>query len=426
MMKTFEAKITAQDRTGSASLMFGMGDMEMAPVKIPQSTYEMDHGDMDHGGGHGDHDDDDEPGGGDDDHGDHGDHGHMNHKMESMGGGHDMPMPPMGKTKQLKYKMLKSVDPTNLDDTLIRAQVIDLELSGDMERYTWHINGKPFSEDKYITIKENEVITFRYINKTMMHHPMHLHGHFFRVLNGQGNYAPLMHTVDVAPMKTVTIEFHANEPGIWFLHCHNLYHMKMGMSRLVKYEGLEQDEELKADQKKWGSMMTKDTSAFAKVETSLYSNMAKVDIGINAGRYDVEMELEVDEYDIDNFEAEVLFKRYLDRFLAVGAGAVVEDQKIYAALTAAYNLPGNIEMEGYVRHDGKAVIKLSKSVPITSIAGRPLILKLGPKFDYKDRFDWDFKSEAEYKYSERVSFGLKHKIDKDGKSTTSFGIQVRF
>ena len=109
--------------------------------------------------------------------------------------------------------MLKSLEPTDFDKNLIRAQVVELELSGDMERYTWYINGRPFSEDKHILVRENEVITFKLINTTMMHHPMHLHGHFFRVDMGQGAYAPLFHTVDVPPMETVTMEFHANEPG---------------------------------------------------------------------------------------------------------------------------------------------------------------------------------------------------------------------
>lgn len=112
--------------------------------------------------------------------------------------------------------MLKSVSPTEFNKNLIRAQVIELKLSGDMERYTWHINDKPFTENKYIRIKENEVITFKFNNTTMMHHPMHLHGHFFRVLLGQGKWAPLFHTVDVSPMSTVTIEFHANEPEFGF------------------------------------------------------------------------------------------------------------------------------------------------------------------------------------------------------------------
>jgi hypothetical protein len=73
----------------------------------------------------------------------------------------------------------------------------------------------------------------------MMHHPMHLHGHFFRVVNGQGERAPLKHTVDVAPMSTTVIEFAADEFGDWLFHCHLLYHMESGMARVVSYEGFE-------------------------------------------------------------------------------------------------------------------------------------------------------------------------------------------
>jgi hypothetical protein len=260
----------------------------------------------------------------------------------------------------------------------------------------------------------------------MMHHPMHLHGHFFRVLNGQGDYAPLMHTVDVAPMKTVTIEFHANEPGVWFLHCHNLYHMKMGMARLVKYEDFVQTPELEEDQKKWGSYMTKDTDAFWRTETSLNTNSAMLDVRVNAGRYQVDMELEVDEYDIDNFEAEVMFKRYLDRFFAVGTGVVVEDQKVYAALTAAYNLPGNVEMEGFLRNDGKAIVRLRKSIPLVEFRGRPIVLDLEPEVSYKDQFDWNFRTEANYVLSRRTSIGLNFSTDKNGNNSVGFGIKIRF
>jgi hypothetical protein len=68
---------------------------------------------------------------------------------------------------------------------------------------------------------------------------MHLHGHFFRVVNGQGDLAPLKHTVDVAPMSTTVIEFDAGEFGDWLFHCHLLYHMESGMARVVRYEGYE-------------------------------------------------------------------------------------------------------------------------------------------------------------------------------------------
>jgi len=75
----------------------------------------------------------------------------------------------------------------------------------------------------------------------MMAHPIHLHGHFFRVINGQGDYSPLKHTVDVTPMDTTVIEFLASEDKDWFFHCHNLYHMKSGMTRVIRYEGSKRD-----------------------------------------------------------------------------------------------------------------------------------------------------------------------------------------
>ena len=70
----------------------------------------------------------------------------------------------------------------------------------------------------------------------MMRHPMHLHGHDFRLLNGQGDNAPLKNVVDIMPMETDTLEFNANVEGDWFFHCHILYHMMSGMGRVFTYE----------------------------------------------------------------------------------------------------------------------------------------------------------------------------------------------
>ena len=75
-----------------------------------------------------------------------------------------------------------------------------------------------------------------FVCATMMWHPMHLHGHFFRALNGAGELSPLMHTVTLPPRETMRIEFTADNPGKWFFHCHNLYHLDAGMARIVKYE----------------------------------------------------------------------------------------------------------------------------------------------------------------------------------------------
>ncbi len=74
-----------------------------------------------------------------------------------------------------------------------------------MNRYIWSMNGVPLSEADNIKINNKEVTRITFNNLTMMHHPMHLHGHFFRVLNDNGEYSPLKHTVNVPPMQQVTI-----------------------------------------------------------------------------------------------------------------------------------------------------------------------------------------------------------------------------
>ena len=131
---------------------------------------------------------------------------------------------------------------------------------------------------------------------------------------------------------------------------------------------------------------------------------------------------------LEHLEAEVVFKRYLDRFLAVGAGAVVEDQAIYAALVAVYTIPGNIVVEGYLRHDGKAVMKLKKSILLASVLGRGLSLDLEPTLGYKHEFEWIFKSWLTYKLSERMSFGINYTKSNhhDRDSSIGFGVKINF
>ncbi|OLY95053.1 hypothetical protein BUE76_23740 [Cnuella takakiae] len=158
--------------------------------------------------------------------------------------GMDMPGMNMGNVKTagvLTYDMLRSVAPTAFDKKL-PVREIPLSLTGNMLRYIWSFDDKPLSKSDKILIKKGEVVRFKMFNNTMMRHPMHLHGHFFRLINAQGAYAPLKHTFDIQPMETVTIEFLANEEQDWFFHCHILYHMATGMARIVSYEGSEQNE----------------------------------------------------------------------------------------------------------------------------------------------------------------------------------------
>jgi len=134
----------------------------------------------------------------------------------------------------LNYGMLKAIRKTNLPDQPTKE--LYFELTGNMNRYVWTINNKTVSETDKILIHKGENVRIILFNNTMMRHPMHLHGHQFRVLNGQGDYAPLKNTLDIMPMERDTIEFAATESGDWFFHCHILYHMMSGMGRIFSYE----------------------------------------------------------------------------------------------------------------------------------------------------------------------------------------------
>ena len=135
----------------------------------------------------------------------------------------------------LNYAMLKSPTKTTLPKD-VPVKELRFELSGNMNRYVWSLDNKVVSETDKILIKKGENVRITLYNGSMMRHPMHLHGHDFRILNGQEEYAPLKNTLDIMPMETDVIEFHANVEGDWFFHCHILYHMMAGMGRVFTYE----------------------------------------------------------------------------------------------------------------------------------------------------------------------------------------------
>ena len=135
----------------------------------------------------------------------------------------------------LNYAMLKSPTKTTLPKNAT-VRELKFELTGNMNRYVWSLDNKVVSETDKILIKKGEIIRMIIHNNSMMRHPMHLHGHDFRVLNGQGDYSPLKNIIDIMPMETDIIEFNASESGDWFFHCHILYHMMAGMGRIFSYE----------------------------------------------------------------------------------------------------------------------------------------------------------------------------------------------
>jgi len=137
--------------------------------------------------------------------------------------------------KFLGYRDLKAAKPLYAERPPTRE--IELRLTGNMERYLWSINGVKFSESEPIRLRYGERVRFKFINETMMTHPMHLHGMWSILDTGSGQWNPLKHVVSVAPGTTVHMETEVDAPGDWVFHCHLAYHMDAGMMRKVVVEG---------------------------------------------------------------------------------------------------------------------------------------------------------------------------------------------
>ena len=245
-----------------------------------------------------------------------------------------------------------------------------LVLGGDMERYVWHINGKALHQDQTIKIKKGDVIRFAFENETMMHHPMHLHGHFFRVLGRGGELSPLKHTVDVPPHGKRVIEFLANEPGEWLLHCHNLYHMKTGMTRIIRYSGFSP----KPETAKWQSKnpMLKDSLYFSG-ELELATNQAALSLRLSQTWDSLEAELEAHSYThLAGARADLFYRRWFGRFFSLIAGGALRaaeesgkadsrlKNKVRGVLGAGYILPMLVEASVFIDHKGKFRLDLEK------------------------------------------------------------------
>jgi len=129
--------------------------------------------------------------------------------------------------KALSYADLRSAIPAG--DTREPSVEIEVRLTGIMERYMWSLNGRPFGKDEPIRVAYGDRVRMKFVNTTMMAHPMHLHGMFMELENGQDDRKPRKHVVVVPPGETVSVVLTADEPGDWPFHCHLLYHMESGM-----------------------------------------------------------------------------------------------------------------------------------------------------------------------------------------------------
>lgn len=393
----FEFRATAQDGSGMTSLFIGSGERHLAADIPKPNLYKMDHGSM---GG--------EmkmpvvvPTGSDKKHDKDGSMAMPGHtEVGSMTGMNmERPLAP--------YAHLKSPKPTSLD-TSKELREITLTLTGDMERYVWSFDDKILTEADVITIRRGENVRIAFDNKTMMHHPIHLHGHFFRVVNKHGEYSPLKHTVDIPPLGKQVIEFYANEEKDWFLHCHILYHMKVGMARVVHYEGSTVDPDILAARRLPNNFLKSDPW-YAWGEASFLSQMTSGALEAVNSRNSLALKWE---YDWNDYEhtVDLLYGYWFNRFLTVFGGIQLEEENSgMGVFGLQYLLPFLFDGELRLDTDGDWQFGLDKELQLTSR------LHLHGEAEYDTDSQWEWQASLGYTISKRfVLQGTYHSEFKGG------------
>ncbi len=211
----------------------------------------------------------------------------------------------------LNYAMLRAPEPTTLPPGPMKE--LHFELTGNMNRYLWTINHKTISETDKIKINKGENVRLILYNNSMMRHPMHLHGHYFRVLNGQGEHAPLKNVLDIMPMETDTIEFAGTESGDWFFHCHILYHMMSGMGRVFSYGDSTEAPVFSNPRKAWRNFLKDDKHWHLMAQNDFATNGLDGELMLMNKRWELQTEWRIGYTGEHGQEVEARFGRYVDR-----------------------------------------------------------------------------------------------------------------
>ncbi len=317
----------------------------------------------------------------------------MDHSSESMD--HDMAnMKDMNHGEHgssdlvtLNYTMLRSPTKTTLPaDAKVRE--LKFELTGNMNRYVWSMDNKVLAESDKILIKEGEVLRIILYNNSMMRHPMHLHGHDFRVINGQGDYAPLKNVLDIMPMETDTIEFLSNVEGDWFFHCHILYHMMAGMNRVFSTEDQAPNPYLPNKAWAYRELQKESNMKHFMIQNDFATNGNDGELMLHNTRYSLTTEWRLGYSDMHGYEVETHLGRYIGKmqwfmpFIGFdyryrrmdkhGPEKNIFGQKNSknerALLSAGftYLLPMLVRFQAEVYHDGNVRLQLMREdIPVT-------------------------------------------------------------
>lgn len=337
----WEFRATSQDGSGRASVFIGSGQEQPAPDIERINPYSMNAAiaavldQLDETGGLSD--------------------------QAALAAEKPRPLPP--------YKRLKATQPTTLPKNA-PVRKVTLKLSGNMMRYIWTINDTTLSESSTIPVKRGEVLQLELVNNSMMHHPMHLHGHFFRLLMQDGpdpSHAPLKHTVDVPPMSRRLIEFYANEEKDWAFHCHLLYHMHAGMMKVISYDDQGPEHEPNLNMKMEnpfyflvdGSIQSQMSMGFARLMNT------RNDFGVvwEAGYQQVDQGLGVE------YEIEPTWQRYIDMRWMAFAGfrfTNLENKQNTPILGFNHLLPYMFNAQFSVEGTGNMRFGLLKTFQLTS------------------------------------------------------------
>ncbi|RAR47604.1 multicopper oxidase domain-containing protein [Flavobacterium lacus] len=287
----------------------------------------------------------------------------------------------------LNYAMLKSPTKTNLPEQA-NVREFRFELTGNMNRYVWSMDNKVLAESDKILIKKGENVRITLYNNSMMRHPMHLHGHDFRVINGQGDYAPLKNVLDIMPMETNVIEFNANLEGDWFFHCHILYHMMAGMNRVFSTEDQAPNPLLPNKAWAYKKLQNESNELHFMIQNDFATNGNDGKAMLQNTRWSFGTEWRLGYHDDHGYESETHIGRYIGkmqwlmpfvgfdwRYRKLGHNEVeknlfgqknTKNNRAQVSLGVAYTLPLLVILQAEVYHDGIVRMQLRREdIPVS-------------------------------------------------------------
>jgi len=334
----------------------------------------------------------------------------------------------------LNYAMLKSPTKTTLPkDAPVKE--LRFELSGNMNRYVWSLDNKVVSEADKILIKKGENVRIVLFNGSMMRHPMHLHGHDFRVINGKEEYAPLKNIIDIMPMETDTIEFNANVKGDWFFHCHILYHMMAGMGRVFSYENQEPNPLIPNPKLAQRKLFADDRAFHVMAENDFATNGSDGMLMIQNTRWSIGTEWRLGYTKHHGYETETHIGRYIGkmqwlmpfigfdwRYRKIEIGAIEEnlfgqqntkDKRGVVSLGFEYTLPMLVKFQTEVFSDGKVRLQLERmDIPVSKRLRMNLM------------WNTDKEYMAGLRYIVKRNFGITTHYDSD--MGLGFGLSLNY